>query len=214
MKHQEQKNTGSLSHYDRTVFQELQSSIVLSWSYPQRYHCVSTKTNWKHFFRRLWETEPVDTNLQNSKKQNRFFFFFFSNLVIRLFIRSIRRWQQLVPLTVLQLETAVMSATCAAITSRTGKYSEVTYSCPQGRLHVLHRTRHRGMGIYRRLKPHIKGWKVQRIMLSNATTSQMVCEMFRYSLASFTDSNWECSLYMALEVLFCDLETWFWSSTN
>lgn len=122
MKHQEQKNTGSLSHYDRTVFQELQSSIVLSWSYPQRYHCVSTKTNWKHFFRRLWETEPVDTNLQNSKKQNRFFFFF-SNLVIRLFIRSIRRWQQLVPLTVLQLETAVMSATCAAITSRTGKYS-------------------------------------------------------------------------------------------
>lgn len=42
--------------------------------------------------------------------------------------------------------------------------------------------------------------------------SQMGCEMFRYSLASFTNSNRKCSLYVVLEVLFCYVETWFCTS--
>lgn len=49
-------------------------------------------------------------------------------------------------------------------------------------------------------------------MLTNATTSQMVCEMFRYSSASFTDSKKECSLYMAVDVLSGDLEARFCTS--
>lgn len=87
--------------------------------------CVCNETKWKHFFSGLLETEPTATHFKTFMKTNRKLKQG-EPLIIKLSglrflsIRSTGCWQQLVPLPVLQLETAVMSATCAAITSRAG----------------------------------------------------------------------------------------------
>lgn len=147
---------------DRSVFQDLLSSSIsldlICWDI-----FVTVMKQTATFLQLVMRDRASGHNSTKTGKNKTFFF---SDLVIRLFIGSTRCWQQLVPLRVLQLETAVMSATCAAITSRTRKCSEVTYICPQAHFMSYARV-HREVGISFPLKPHIKAQKVQSIMLGS-----------------------------------------------
>lgn len=87
--------------------------------------CACTKTDWKTLFESLFGYRKKAAYFKTLKKtstdwkQEGPLIIQLSNLRF-LSIRSTGCWRQLVSLAVLQLETAVMSATCAAITSRAG----------------------------------------------------------------------------------------------
>lgn len=92
-----------------------------------------------------------------------------------------------------------MSATCATITSRTGKCSEVTYICPQAEFMSYARV-HREVGISPSPSHHVKGRKGQSIMLSNATLFQCCVKCLGIP---------HLPLLIAMGV---GLEVWFWTS--
>lgn len=104
------------------------------------------------------ENKKWETRERKKTKRRRLLIIKLSGL---LSIRTAGCWQQLVPLVVLQLETAVMSATCAASTSKAGSCSEVTYICP--RIESISYARvERGVGITLPSEPQIKGSRAQR----------------------------------------------------